>query len=62
MIDDIRKLREAHRAADDTLFAQQNRVRTKEQQLAALKEQNAAVRDHLRTGSIVQADTTEQQP
>src|SRR5690349_17537615 len=42
MIDDIRKLREAHRAADDTLFAQQNRVRTKEQQLAALKRQGSA--------------------
>lgn len=39
MIDEIRKVREAHRAADDSLFAQQNRVRAKEQQLAALKRQ-----------------------
>ncbi len=50
MNDDIRRIRDAHRAADDSLFAQQNRVRTKEQQLAALKrlgkpfaEQAAAV-------------------
>src|SRR5690242_18591598 len=42
MIDDIRKLRGAHRAADDSLFAQQNRVRAKEQQLAALKRQGSA--------------------
>jgi hypothetical protein len=42
MIDDIRKLRDARRTADDTLFAQQNRVRAKEQQLAALKRQGRA--------------------
>ena len=42
MIDDIRKLRQAHRAADDSLFAQQNRVRAKTQQLAALKRLGSA--------------------
>jgi hypothetical protein len=41
MIDDIRKIREAHRAADEAVFAQQNRVRTKELQLAALRRQGA---------------------
>jgi hypothetical protein len=39
VIDEIRKVREAVRAADDALFAQQNRVRTKEFQLAALLRQ-----------------------
>ena len=39
MIDEISKVRAAHRAADDSLFAQQNRVRVKEQQLAALRRQ-----------------------
>ncbi len=37
MNDEIRNVRDAYHAADDSLFAQQNRVRTKEQQLAALK-------------------------
>jgi hypothetical protein len=37
MIDEIRKVREAHRAADSALFGLQNRVRTKERQLAALR-------------------------
>src|ERR1051325_8505063 len=37
MIDDIKKVREAYRAADDSVFAQQNRVRTRERQLAALE-------------------------
>lgn len=41
MIDEIRKVREAHRAADDAVFVQQNRVRTKEQQLVALRRQGA---------------------
>jgi hypothetical protein len=39
MLDEIRKLRDAHRAADDGVFALQNRVRTKELQLAALRRQ-----------------------
>src|SRR5687768_11060285 len=39
MLDEIRKTREAHRAADEAVFAQQNRVRAKELQLAALKRQ-----------------------
>lgn len=39
MIDEIRKVREAHRAADEALFALQNRVRAKEVQLAALRRQ-----------------------
>lgn len=42
MIDEIRKLRESVRAADDALFAQQNRVRTRETQLAALRRQGPA--------------------
>jgi hypothetical protein len=42
VIDQIRKVRQAHRAADDSLFARQNRVRAKEQQLAALKRQGKA--------------------
>jgi len=37
MIDEIKKVREAHRAADDSLFAQQNRVRAKERELVVLK-------------------------
>ncbi|MCA9498225.1 MAG: hypothetical protein KC588_03425 [Nitrospira sp.] len=39
VIDRIRKVRKAARAADDTLFAEQNRLRTKELQLAALLRQ-----------------------
>lgn len=39
MIEEIRKIREAHRAADEALFALQNRVRTKELQLAGLRRQ-----------------------
>ncbi len=39
IIEEIRKAREAVRAADDAVFAQQNRVRTRELQLAALRRQ-----------------------
>lgn len=46
MIDEIRKLREAHRAADDALFALQNRVRTKERQLAVLRRQGRRFAGH----------------
>jgi len=42
LLDDIRKVRESIRAADDALFAQQNRVRTRELQLAALRRQGTA--------------------
>ena len=42
MTDEIRKLRGSVRAADDALFAQQNRVRTRESQLAALRRQGPA--------------------
>ena len=42
MIDEIRKLRESQRAVDDELFAQQNRVRARELQLAALRRQGPA--------------------
>ena len=41
-IDEIRKLRESVRAADDALFAQQNRARTRESQLMALRRQGPA--------------------
>ena len=34
MIDEIKKIREARHAADESLFAQQNRMRAKEYQLA----------------------------
>ena len=34
MIDEIRKVRQARRASDDTLFAQQNRLRAADAQLA----------------------------
>jgi hypothetical protein len=37
LIGEIKKVREAVRAADDTVFAQQNRVRSKEQLLARLR-------------------------
>jgi hypothetical protein len=40
--DEIRKLRESVRAADDEVFAQQNRARTREQQLATLRRQGPA--------------------
>ncbi|MGZ8265410.1 MAG: hypothetical protein ACXWUI_14835, partial [Burkholderiales bacterium] len=42
VIAEIRKVRESVRAADDALFAQQNRVRTRELQLAALRRQGPA--------------------
>jgi hypothetical protein len=42
MIDEIRKARESVRAADDALFAEQNRVRSRELQLAALRRQGPA--------------------
>jgi hypothetical protein len=42
MIDEIRKIRESVRVADDALFAQQNRVRSRELQLAALRRQGPA--------------------
>lgn len=42
MIDEIRKVRQAHRAVDESLFARQNRVRAKERQLAAVKRRGKA--------------------
>ena len=42
LVDEIRKVRESIHAADDALFAQQNRVRTRELQLAALRRQGTA--------------------
>jgi hypothetical protein len=45
VLDQIRKLREAQRSADETLFAQQNRARTKAQQLAGAKRRGAAGAD-----------------
>lgn len=42
VFDEIRKVRGSVRAADDALFAQQNRVRTRELQLAALRRQGPA--------------------
>lgn len=45
MIDQIRKVRQAHRAVDDSLFARQNRVRAKERQLAAVRRRGKAGAD-----------------
>jgi hypothetical protein len=45
VLDQIRRLREAQRSADETLFAQQNRARAKAQQLAGAKRRGAAGAD-----------------
>src|SRR5215216_5803424 len=42
MIDEIRKIRQARQAADESLFAQQNRLRAKEAQLAQARRRGKA--------------------